>query len=59
MIDYKHMYAILCNAASEALDYLPENTDTMISRKLLQDALYETEKLYIQNAEEASEYTAK
>ena len=51
MIDYKRMYCILCAAASEALDRLPENAENAPGRALLQDALYAAEELYIEGAE--------
>ena len=39
MPDYKMMYHILCAAASEALDALPEESDTAAGRDILQNAL--------------------
>ena len=55
MADYKRMYAILCSAASAALDALPDTPENGEGRTLLQDALLEAEELYISprgNAEE-------
>ena len=46
MTDYPKMYAILCGAASEALDLL-ENGQTQQASALLQSALLEAEELYI------------
>ena len=52
MPDYKRMYAILCAAASEALDLLPELPVNNAARKHLQEALLEAEEIYV-GAEEA------
>lgn len=54
VIDYQHMYAILCTAASEALDALPETAETVLGRSLLQNALYKAEQVYTES-EEADE----
>lgn len=51
MPDYKLMYHILCAAASRALDELPDGEDNITGRKVLQDALYEAEELYIRSGE--------
>ena len=48
---YKKMYAILCQAASAALDVLPDTPETAQARELLQNALYEAEELFIDSAE--------
>ncbi len=45
--DYAKMYAILCAAASEALDALPETAENAEGRRLLQAALYRAEELYV------------
>ncbi len=42
MADYRKMYGILCRAISAALDAPPEK-----GKRLLQDALYEAEEVYI------------
>ena len=47
MPDYKRMYAILCAAASEALDALPELPENASARDLLQKALLEAEEVYV------------
>ncbi len=47
MIDYKKMYAILCAAASDALDALPDTPENARGRLLLQTALFQAEDLYI------------
>ena len=52
MPDYKKMYAILCAAASEALDALPATAENAAGRELLQQALYESEEMYIAAEEE-------
>lgn len=48
MADFQKMYAIICMAASRAIDAPPEET-----KRLLQTALYEAEDLYIRTSEEA------
>jgi len=48
MPDYKKMYAILCAAASAALDMLPEAPENAAARFRLQEALYEAEELYME-----------
>ena len=48
MPDYKKMYAILCAAASAALDMLPEAPEHAAARFRLQEALYEAEELYME-----------
>ena len=47
MPDYKKMYAILCTAASAALDMLPDTPENGAARFRLQEALYEAEELYM------------
>ena len=51
MPDYEKMYALLCAAASDALDVLPETAENAAGRELLRAALEEAEEQYI-NAEE-------
>lgn len=51
MEDYRKMYHILCTAASDALDLLPDNMENMMGRKLLQDALLEAEEIYLDEEE--------
>ena len=53
MPDYKKMYAILCAAASEALDKLPETAENAAGREVLQQALNEAEELYISEDNDA------
>ena len=55
MADYKKMYHILCAAASDALDWLPDNMENMMGRKLLRDALLEAEEVYVSGGDGASE----
>ena len=51
--DYRHMYYILCNAASRALDAMPEGgDDSTAAAEILRKALEEAEELYIQTTEE-------
>ena len=52
MPDYKKMYAIMCAAASEALDALQETAENTAGRELLQQALYEAEELYVSAEDE-------
>ena len=47
MPDYKKMYALMCSAASEALDLLPETEETRPGRDMLQAALLQAEEMYI------------
>ena len=47
MADYQKMNAILCAAASEAIDALPERPNTEAARRILQDALFRAEELYL------------
>ena len=47
MADYQKMYYILCRAASDVLDKLPETRDTTEARQILQTALYEAEEVYV------------
>ena len=51
--DYRHMYYILCNAASRALDAMPEGAeDSAAAAEILKKALEEAEELYIQTTED-------
>ena len=52
MTDYKKMYYILCDAASRALDALPQPEDPKAAAAALQKALDEAEEKYIETAEE-------
>lgn len=52
MVDYQKMYYILCRAASDAIDRLPETSDNQEARQLLQTALLEAEELYVSDSEE-------
>ena len=52
MPDYKKMYALMCAAASEALDLLPETEATRPGRDKLQTALLEAEEMYISAGDE-------
>ena len=51
MEKYKRMYAILCAAASEAIDALPYLPETLYARCLLEKALLEAEDVYIDGAD--------
>ena len=50
-MDYQKMYAILCRAASSALDILPETLENAGGRWLLQKALLEAEEVYLSDEE--------
>lgn len=52
MPDYKTMYHILCAAASEALDELPDEPANAAGRDILQNALNEAEDIYINTADD-------
>ena len=52
MTDYQRMYAILCAAASDALDRLSEIEANAEARELLQEALDKAEELYIQSSDD-------
>jgi len=52
MINYSRMYAILCSAASAALDLLPETEANAPGRELLERALLEAEELYIDDGDD-------
>lgn len=45
------MYAIMCAAASEALDVLPNTIENIQGKRVLQEALEKAENLYIQECE--------
>lgn len=49
MPNYQKMYSILCGAASDALDQLPEKPEEAM--RILQSALDQTEELYIQTSD--------
>ncbi len=44
---YQKMYAILCAAASDALDLLPDREENRAGRETLQRALLAAEELYL------------
>lgn len=48
MPNYQKMYAILCGAASDALDVLPETAETAQGRRLLLEALERAEEIYLE-----------
>lgn len=52
MADYPKMYAILCAAASDALDALPDTPENRRAAQLLRQALEKAEALYLDSAEE-------
>ena len=48
--DWKPMYAILCGAASDALDLLPKEPER--AAEVLREALLKAEDLYVEESEE-------
>lgn len=54
--NYQKMYAILCGAASDALDALPATAETLAGRALLEQALEEAEELYLQAEGDGAEH---
>ena len=50
MVDYKKMYAVLCAAASDALDALPDTAENAVGRDILQTALLKAEEMYVSAA---------
>ena len=49
---YWKMYAILCGAASDAIDALQDSKNNLYARNLLEQAILQTETLYISHGEE-------
>ncbi len=45
------MYALLCAAASQALDALPETEENRKGRELLKAALLRAEEMFIESAD--------
>ncbi len=52
MPDHAKMYALLCAAASEALDALPDTPENAAGRAILQEALLKAEEMYISGTED-------
>ena len=52
MPDYEKMYALVCGAASDALDLLPETAENQPGREVLRTALFQAEELYISAEDE-------
>ena len=55
MADIAKMYAILCAAASEALDALPDTPENAPGRDILQKALYEAEDIYLSQPDDTDQ----
>ena len=55
MPDYKKIYALICGAASDALDLLPETEENQPGRELLRASLLKIEELYISAEDEGTE----
>jgi hypothetical protein len=55
MTEYSKMYAILCCAASDAIDALPDIPETFHAKMILQKALYEAEDVYIDTSDDEDE----
>ena len=51
---YQKMYAILCGAASDAVDALTPPTNPLSARCILIQALQEAEELYLQSTDTSS-----
>lgn len=51
MMNYKKLYAILCAAASEALDLLPDTPENAPARWTLVEALNRAEDVYLEQTE--------
>lgn len=49
---YQKMYALLCAAASDAMDALPSKPETLYARRILEKALHTAEELYLCHAEQ-------
>ena len=54
MADYAKMYYILCAAASEALDRMPQTEENEAAARILQTALEQAEEVYLDTAAEES-----
>lgn len=50
---YRRMYAILCCAASEAIDALELPGNVERAKEILQQALWEAEDIYVMGEEES------
>lgn len=55
MTDYKRMYAMMCGAVSDVLDILPDREENSSARVLLQRAMLQSERIYIDTVEELPE----
>lgn len=53
MTDYKKMYAIVCAAASEALDQLADTPENAAAKRILQEALFAAEEVYLSDETES------
>ena len=53
MNDYQKMYAILCGAASDALDLLPQTAENAPARIKLEQALHQAEEVYLKEENDA------
>lgn len=48
IVDYQKMYAIVCAAASDAIDLLPDTPQTAPAKAKLQAALAAAEEIYLE-----------
>ena len=48
MVDYQKMYAIVCAAASDVIDLLPNMPETAPAKAKLQAALAAAEEIYLE-----------
>lgn len=51
---YWKMYAILCGAVSDAVEALQDPQNSLYARSLLQQAILQTEELYVSYKEDMS-----
>ncbi len=49
---YQRMYAVLCGAASDAIDALQNPRNSLYARALLETAILKTEEMYLTATEE-------
>ncbi len=52
---YQKMYAIVCGAASDAIDVLRSSENILQAQVLLENALLQAEELYVNAGEDATE----
>ena len=50
MLDYAKLYAIMCDAVSDALDVMPRTLENFSARRTPECAIERAEEYYIRNA---------